>query len=128
MNDLDQKIQAALQRDRAGANADEPNLAEEVISAFRGRHRWLTGVAVVFSFGLFGILVWAVFQFRAAEAVREQLIWGGVTLWTALAIGFIKVWFWLEMHSNRVLREVKRLELLLLTRADLPAGGRPAAR
>ena len=31
-------------------------------------------------------------------------------------ISFMKVWFWLEMHSNRVLREVKRVELLLLSK------------
>ena len=127
MNDLDQKIQAALQIDATNAgHSTEPNLAEEVLSAFRGRHRWLTGLAVAFTFGLFAILVWAAFRFQAAEAVREQLLWGGLTLWTALAIGFLKVWFWLELHSNRVLREVKRLELLLLGRpAPSPAG--PAA-
>lgn len=29
---------------------------------------------------------------------------------------FIKVWFWLEMQTNRVLREVKRVELLIAAR------------
>jgi hypothetical protein len=33
-----------------------------------------------------------------------------------LMVSFLKVWFWLEMQSNRLLREVKRVELLLLTR------------
>ena len=128
MNDLDRKIQAALQRDPTTTDPfAEPKLTEEVMGAFRGRHRWLTGMAVAFTFLLFAILVWAAFQFRAAAAVRDQLMWGGVTLWTALAIGFLKIWFWLEMHSNRVLRELKRVELLLLSRPDWPPVG-PAAR
>ena len=29
---------------------------------------------------------------------------------------FTKLWFWLEMHTNRVLRELKRVELLLVMR------------
>ncbi len=43
-----------------------------------------------------------------------QLQWGGLTL--LLAVMFIKVWFWMEMQSNRILRELKRVELLLVSR------------
>lgn len=28
-----------------------------------------------------------------------------------VAVGFLKPWFWLRMESNRVLREIRRLEL-----------------
>jgi hypothetical protein len=42
------------------------------------------------------------------------LQWGGLTL--LLAVMFIKVWFWMEMQSNRILRELKRVELLLVSR------------
>jgi hypothetical protein len=118
MNDIDQKIQAALQRDPAGAQfSAEPNLAEEAIIAFRGRHRWVHGVAITFIFGFLALIVWAAFRFLSAEVVRDQLIWGGLAMWAAIAIGFLKIWFWLEMHSNRVLREIKRVELLLISRS-----------
>ena len=43
MNDIDNKIRAALREEPPGA---EPNLAEEVISVFRGRHRWMHAVVV----------------------------------------------------------------------------------
>ena len=36
------------------------------------------------------------------------LYWAGVLI---VAVGFLKLWFWLRMESNRVLREIKRLEL-----------------
>jgi hypothetical protein len=117
MNDIDQKIQAALRGHTGGdALATEPNLAEEVIVAFRGRHRGLTALALVFSFGLFALMLWAGFRFYAAESVRAQLMWGGIAFWAVMSIGFIKVWFWIEMHTNRVLRELKRVELLLVAR------------
>lgn len=56
---------------------------------------------------------WSGFDFYHAPEVREQLLWGGFCFFNVLFISFLKVWFWLEMHSNRVLRELKRVELLL---------------
>lgn len=117
MNDIDQKIQAAL-RGQTGGNAlvAEPNLAEEVIVAFRGRYRWLSTLVFAWSFVLFLGAVWAAVRFYGAETVTMQLRWGGLALLLILMVSFIKVWFWLELQSNRVLRELKRLELLLANR------------
>ena len=113
MNDLDNKIRAALHGDSA---AEEPNLAEEVISVFRGRNRWMHGVAVAVSLVFMALGVWASIRFYHAGAVQEQLRWAGLALFAFLAISFMKVWFWLEMHTNRILREVKRVELLFVAR------------
>jgi uncharacterized Rmd1/YagE family protein len=44
------------------------------------------------------------------------LRWGGVALAFFFVFGVLKIWFWLEIHTNRVLREVKRVELLLLSK------------
>ena len=113
MSDLDNKIRAALQGDSPG---EEPNLAEEVINVFRGRHRWMHGIIVVATLAFMAIAVWASFHFYHAAVVREQLLWGGLALVALLMISFMKVWFWLEMHTNRILREVKRVELLFVSR------------
>lgn len=115
MNDLDRKIQAALQRETPGT---EPNLAEEVINVFRGRHRWMHGIMVAVTLVFLAVAVWASVQFYHAELVREQMLWGGLALVALLMISFMKVWFWLEMHTNRILREVKRVELLFISRAE----------
>ena len=115
MNNIDQKIQAALQRD---ATADEPNLAEEVLIAFRGRHRWQSSLLVVINLAVFAGLIFAVVRFYGSADTAMQLRWGGVALVLLLMIALLKIWFWLEMHTNRVLREVKRVELLLLSRTE----------
>ena len=112
MSDLDNKIRAALQGDSPDA---EPNLAEEVITVFRGRHRWMHAIIVVVTLIFVVLAVWASLQFYHAEVVREQLLWGGLALVALLMISFMKVWFWLEMHTNRILREVKRVELLFVS-------------
>ena len=117
MNDLDRKIQDALRRGGTAPDPlSEPNLAEEVLATFRGRHRWLTLLMVVLSTTLSVGAVWAALRFLGAESVAEQLRWGALGLLLVLMVSFMKVWFWLEMHTQRVLREVKRVELLLATR------------
>jgi len=117
MNDIDQKIQDALRRTSAPEGlTGEPNLAEEALIAFRGRHQWLSTMALIVSFALFGAAVWAGWRFFGAETVRAQLLWGALAMWAMLSIGFLKIWFWLEMQTNRVLREIKRVELLVVTR------------
>lgn len=117
MNDIDQKIQAAL-RGQTGGDAllAEPNLAEEVIVAFRGHHRWMSGVFLVVSLVLLAVLVWAVNQFLGAGNLSAKLHWGALAFVCLQVVSLLKVWFWMEMHSNRVLRELKRVELLLVTR------------
>ncbi len=115
MNNLDQKIQAALQRANADPSATEPNLAEEVIGTFRGRQRMISVIAFVCSLVLLAGALWAGNKFLSASTVGEQLSWGGLALVLFLIVLFVKVWFWLQMQTNRILREVKRLELAVLT-------------
>jgi hypothetical protein len=117
MKDIDEKIQAALRRDTADDSlTGEPNLAEEVLAAFRGRHRWLSTLLVVFNLAAFAGLVLAVVRFLDTTDVATQLRWGGLGLVLLLVVTMLKIWFWLEIFTNRVLREVKRVELLLVSR------------
>ena len=117
MNDIDEKIQAALRRDGAGRDLlEEPNIAEEALTAFRGRNRFISTFAFIISFVVFGCAVWAGWRFYAAETLHAQVQWGALAFLFILMVSFLKIWFWLEMHTNRVLRELKRVELLLVTR------------
>jgi len=117
MNNIDQKIQAALRHDGASADLlEEPNLIEEAITAFRGRNRLISTFAFILTFVIFVAAVWAGWQFYTAEAVAAQIQYAALTLLFMISVGFLKLWFWLEMHTNRVLRELKRVELLLVTR------------
>ena len=117
MKDIDQKIAEALQ---GGGDlpdlGEDPNLAEELLQAFKGRNRFANVMAFILSLGFMGMAIWSGVKFYEALEVREQLLWGGFCLFNVLFISFMKVWMWMEMHSNRVLREIKRVELLLLQR------------
>jgi hypothetical protein len=124
MNDLDRKIQEALRAADGGDTlAREPNLAEELIGTFRGRHRWIHGLAFAFTFAFCAVAFWAGFKFYHAETPHDQLQSGGLCLLGMMFVAFLKVYFWMELHTNRVLRELKRVELLFLARNQANARG-----
>ena len=111
MSDIDQRIREALQKSGATDTAGEPNMAEELIETFRTRHRWLHVMAVVFIFSLLAVAVWSGWRFALADATRDQLLWGAACLAAFVSTGFLKIYFWMEIHTNRILRELKRVEL-----------------
>lgn len=115
MNDIDEKIREAL---KGEANTDEifaePSLVAEGIAPFRGKRKWVNVVGLMYGLIGFSLAVWGGFEFFHAEVVREQMLWGGLCFLGLMLNAFLKVFFWLEMHTNRVLREVKRVELLVL--------------
>lgn len=114
MNDIDKKIQEALSSaHKDGEFNSEPNITEELIKTFQGRHKITLLIALIVSTIIFAVSIWAGFQFFKAETTQMQLRWGGLCLVTLLMVSFVKVYFWLEMHSNRLMRELKRLELLI---------------
>lgn len=115
MNELDEKIKEALKgTENEAAFKNNDGLVEDLVGVFSGkRSRWIA-FAVFISFALFAVAVWTGFKCYYAEVIRTQLLWGGTTIWSMLSIGMFKIYFWMEMHTNRVLREMKRIELLIL--------------
>lgn len=45
------------------------------------------------------------------KAIQQALSAEDAALVAAVAVAMLKIWSWMEMHKNQVLREVKRLEL-----------------
>ena len=113
MDDLDRKIESALNaEDRALLEKfGEQGLLAQAFGVFSGKQGWIALFATVRSFVWFVGAVYCGWKFfNAAEAVMA-VRWGAGTIMLMIMVGFLKIWFWMRMESNRVLREVKRLEL-----------------
>lgn len=78
--------------------------------AFRTQQRafaimtWLAGLL------LFLASVYAAWRVVEAPDIRTMILWFGVASAAFFSLGLVKLWFWLEMQKNGVIREVKRLE------------------
>lgn len=113
MDDLDRKIEAALNaEDRALLEQfGEQHLIAQAFSVFTGKQGWIALVATVMTFVIFAAAVYCGWKFYNAAEALEATRWGAGAILLMIMTGFLKIWFWMRMESNRVLREVKRLEL-----------------
>jgi hypothetical protein len=118
MNDrftnIDDKIREALRKEDAELlehYRGEAPLHEMIIETFRGRRVWMTFLALVYMFVFFGLALFALYGFFHAEGTRTLIAWACGFLWSSLAVAMLKIWFWMEIQRNSVVREIKRLEL-----------------
>jgi len=111
MRELDDDDRAFLKSLEA-----EPGMFAQMGASLHGPMRGWTMFAFAISFALFALSVFA--AWRAAEAASlESLVgWAAIGLWAAIAVGMIKIWFFLRMNHLAVLREMHRISLQL---ADL---------
>ena len=113
MHELDRKIREALAPDEAellGPPGEAP-LWQQLTDMFRGRLGWVSVLVFVGTLAFAVFTVVTVVCFFRAEGERAMLAWAGGFGLGLISISFGRLWFWLLLQRNAVLREVKRLEL-----------------
>lgn len=114
MSKLDDAIRQTLSAEDAafleGLGADQP-LHNQLMQTFQGKLAWMNTVGWIAAFALAAVLAYCGWQFVNAPDVREMLLWGGGSALALTGMAMVKVWFWLEIQKNSVVREIKRLEL-----------------
>lgn len=119
MNSIDEKIQQALKESHESEELfAQPSLWQEAVTPFKGRRKWVNFVGLLYGVIGFALFIWGTIECIGAETIRSQILWGGLAMIGVLLNAFLKVFFWMEMHTNRILIEVKRVELLLLQNKD----------
>ncbi len=113
MDDLDRKIEAALSADDRTilAKFGEQGVFGQWFGVYDGAVRGIAVFATIVTFALFFAAVYCVWRFLGASEAIDAVRWGAGAVLLMVMVGFLKLWFWLRMESNRVLREIKRLEL-----------------
>ncbi len=86
------------------------------LAQFRGKLGWVTWVLMIVQSTLFIIGVWCAVRFFQATEVLPALKWGlsGAVLWitaTSLELSLMP-----QLQADRVIRELKRLQLMLAAR------------
>jgi len=59
-------------------------------------------------------------RFLNAPEVESMLRWGAGSALAFAGLALVKVWFWMELQKNAVVREIKRLELRVAGLAAQP--------
>ena len=113
MSRIDDQIREALRAEDADIFADGPeqSLHEMVIASFRGKQRWLVITMFCGTFVYVGLAIVVAMRFFQVETTRAMIGYATAFIFCLTAVGLMKVWYWMQLDKNAILREVKRLEL-----------------
>ncbi len=118
MDKLDQMIAEALaEEDRdIVARTAEQGFFTQFFGQLSGRNAWVGWLTTAAIFAYAALMFWAGWKFFTVSEELAALRWGLVTLFSGVVIGMLKLYLFQEMQTNRVIRELKRVELLLAKR------------
>jgi hypothetical protein len=113
MQDIDRMIDEALDAEERELlrTLDEPGFFSQAFGVFGGPGGWANIVMMVAQAVLFIAGVIAAWSFFQADDAVSQLRWGLPAAVLLILATMIKMALIPRMESNRVLREVKRVEL-----------------
>lgn len=113
MNEFDKLIKDTLSADEAEflKEMDEDSILQMLSSNFKGKMGWISVYAFIMTLIFFGAAVYAAFEFFDSSETKQLVLWATVFLFSMFTVSMLKIWQWLQMDKNRILREIKRLEL-----------------
>ena len=94
---------------------------EKLGEVHKGKTGWLASIMTVMHVLIFAVFVFCTVQFFNTEATNELIKWASAGFLCMIAMGMVKLYVWMQMDKNDILRALKRMELqvaTLLLKAD----------
>lgn len=113
MEDIDKLIKETLSKEEVKfyESLEEQNMFNKIIGLFIGKNKWLLILMNIMTLVFFGLFLYCVVQFFEVSETKELLKWGIGSIIFLLGVSMLKVFAWMQMDKNTILREMKRLEL-----------------
>jgi hypothetical protein len=120
MRNVDEILGQALRDEERDllARLPEPGLIGASAGLFRGSLGWVNAVVMVVQAAAFLAGAYAAWRFFGAADTYAQLRWGLPAVTLLLVSLILKAMLWPAVQADRVIREVKRLELRLADAAE----------
>lgn len=96
----------------------EDSLRRFIASAFEARDRTYLLIAVAVTLVGFGIAASVAVLFFQTQEVRDMIFYATVFLTCIIAVATLRVFLWQMLHRQRLLREIKRLEVTIVELAQ----------
>ena len=116
MQDVDRLIEEALGREESeilSRIGEEPGFFGMAFGLFSGRLGWVNILLMVVQGVTFLAGAYAAWMFFEAEDVASQLRWGLPSAVLLILATMIKMAMWPNIYAERLMRELKRIELQL---------------
>jgi hypothetical protein len=115
ISNLDKAIYESLSREDQDFLArldEEPKYLAQWAGIYKGRLGWVNWLTTIVIILMAIVMVYALIRFENASSDIEGMFkWGGLSAFCMAGILVSKLWAALHLQTNRVLRELKKLEL-----------------
>jgi len=122
--EIDRLISESLKEEEAEfyASLGEEGLTQKVSSLYRGKFGWMAIVSAIVHIIAVAIAVYCGYKLFTTPDVVEILRYT-VVLFIAWSFGMmIKLWQWMQMDKESVMREMKRLEFQVAVLMEKKSG------
>ncbi|MEP0266130.1 DUF6768 family protein [Dokdonia sp.] len=93
----------------------EQNVFQMLGGVFDGKNKWIIIMMNIVSFIVLGFFVYCTIQFFNTDVTNELIKWSIAGVFCMLMISMLKLFIWMQMDKNSIIRELKRLELQVST-------------
>ncbi len=114
---IDELIKESLNQEEAKFydELEEQNLIGKMGEVYKSKVGWLAIVMNIVYLVIFGLFIYCMFRFFGTTETNELIKWASAGFLCMIFMGMLKLYFWMQMDKNDILRELKRLELQVAT-------------
>ncbi len=114
---IDKLIREALTEEEAAFydELEEQDLFGKLGSVYKGKLGWLALLMTIVQVLIFAVFIWCLVQFLNAESTEALIKWGAAGFVALMSVTLMKMFIWMQINKNDVLRELKKLEFQLAT-------------
>ncbi|WP_299765823.1 DUF6768 family protein [uncultured Dokdonia sp.] len=94
---------------------DEQNVFQMLGGVFEGKNKWIIIMMNIVSFIAIGFFVYCIIRFFNTDITNELIKWSIGGIFCMLIVSMLKLFIWMQMDKNSIIRELKRLELQVST-------------
>jgi hypothetical protein len=115
IEEIDQLIKETLSEEESNFydNLEEQNIFQMVLGLFKGKNKWIMFLMNFMTLVFFSLFIYCIIQFFNVDETKELIKWATGTIIFLLGVSMLKIFAWMQMDKNALLREIKRLELIV---------------
>ena len=110
---IDELIKETLSQEEAKFydELDEQNMFGKLGEVYKGKMGWLAIIMNIVHLLVFVVFIYCLVQFFNTEETNMLIKWASAGFLCMVFMGMLKLYIWMQMDKNDILRELKRLEL-----------------
>lgn len=115
IEEIDKLIKETLTKEESKfyEGLEEQGLFGMVKGLFKGKLKWVIVLMITVNFIIIGAFIYTAIQFFEATTTFELIKWAVAGFMCMMMVSMLKLFSWMQMNKNALMREIKRLELLI---------------